>query len=59
MKNNILGALVIFFAVVACLLIIDDLSNAGHAQIEYPAQHDLTKAQTNENLATNDSDISE
>ena len=26
MKNNVLGALVIFFAVVACLLIIDDLT---------------------------------
>lgn len=26
MKNNTLSALVIFFAVVACLLIIDDIS---------------------------------
>ncbi|MBT8376472.1 MAG: hypothetical protein KJO22_06355 [Bacteroidia bacterium] len=26
MKNNVLGALVVFFAVVACLLILDDLT---------------------------------
>lgn len=27
MKNNVLSAFVVFFAVVACLLIIDDLSH--------------------------------
>lgn len=27
MKNNVLSAFVIFFAVVACLLIIDDMSH--------------------------------
>ncbi len=27
MKNNILSAFVIFFAVVACLLVIDDISH--------------------------------
>jgi len=59
MKNNILGALVIFFAVVACLLIIDDLSYKGQAQLEYPSQKDLVKSETSSNLATNDSEIEE
>jgi len=27
MKNNILGGLVIFFVVVTCLLMLDDISN--------------------------------
>ncbi|TCK65034.1 hypothetical protein DFQ05_2246 [Winogradskyella wandonensis] len=27
MKNNVLSAFVVFFAVVACLLIIDDISH--------------------------------
>ncbi|WP_299121907.1 hypothetical protein [uncultured Winogradskyella sp.] len=29
MKNNILGGLVIFFVVVTCLLMIDDISNTN------------------------------
>ena len=31
MKNNVLSALVVFFAVVACLLIIDDMSHGVSA----------------------------
>ena len=59
MKNNILGALVIFFAVVACLLIIDDLSYEGQARLEFPVQNELSTAKSNENLATNDLEVSE
>jgi hypothetical protein len=29
MRNNILGGLVIFFVVVTCLLMIDDISNTN------------------------------
>ncbi|MDO1501901.1 hypothetical protein Q2T40_17340 [Winogradskyella maritima] len=55
MKNNILGALVIFFAVVACLLIIDDLTYSGESQLNYPTQKELAKVKTDtENLATTD-----
>ena len=32
MKNNILGGLVIFFVVVACLIMIDDISNTKHQE---------------------------
>ena len=36
MKNNVLSAFVIFFAVVACLLIIDDVSyNISGKKIRY------------------------
>ncbi|WP_299116113.1 hypothetical protein [uncultured Winogradskyella sp.] len=31
MKNNVLSAFVVFFAVVACLLIIDDISHGMSA----------------------------
>ena len=54
MKNNILGALVIFFAVVACLLIIDDLSYKGQAKLEYPTQDQLFKSEAKDNMATTD-----
>ncbi|WP_411765940.1 hypothetical protein [Winogradskyella sp. A3E31] len=59
MKNNILGALVIFFAVVACLLIIDDLSYKGQAQLEYPLEQEITKSGTNESFATTDLETEE
>ncbi|MBC2843582.1 hypothetical protein [Winogradskyella flava] len=35
MRNNILGGLVIFFVVVTCLLMIDDISNTKEEQIQY------------------------
>ena len=56
MKNNILGALVIFFAVVACLLIIDDLTYSGESQLNYPTKEQLadSKEMSSEDLATTD-----
>jgi hypothetical protein len=36
MKNNILSAMVVFFAVVACLLIIDDIAyNKEDSSMDY------------------------
>lgn len=32
MRNNILGGLVIFFVVVTCLLMLDDISNNKNVQ---------------------------
>ncbi len=32
MKNNILGGFVIFFVVVTCLLLLDDIANPNKAQ---------------------------
>ena len=35
MRNNILGGLVIFFVVVTCLLMIDDISSTNEVQTTY------------------------
>jgi hypothetical protein len=35
MRNNILGALVIFFVVVTCLLMLDDISSTNEVQSTY------------------------
>lgn len=35
MRNNILGGLVIFFVVVTCLLMIDDISSTNEVQSTY------------------------
>jgi len=35
MKNNILGGLVIFFVVVTCLLMIDDISSTKEVESNY------------------------
>lgn len=57
MKNNILGALVIFFAVVACLLIIDDLTYNGESQLNYPSKKQLAESETtSKNLASTELD---
>lgn len=55
MKNNVLSAFVIFFAVVACLLIIDDVS---YSMQNNDSDTNLVKNSfeegNNENLATLD-----
>jgi hypothetical protein len=57
MKNNILGAMVIFFAVVACLLIIDDLSYNEEAKMDYTLEKSIVKSSEKGNLATTDLEI--
>lgn len=54
MKNNVLSAFVIFFAVVACLLIIDDLTYNYQKE---SSEQSITKNSINQeqnNLATLD-----
>jgi hypothetical protein len=55
MKNNVLSAFVIFFAVVACLLIIDDVShNISRKNIDTTGVEKQLKQTNTENLATLD-----
>ena len=55
MKNNVLSAFVVFFAVVACLLIIDDMShNISSKNSESLDAHNQSKQVNTENLATLD-----
>ena len=55
MKNNILSAFVVFFAVVACLLIIDDVSHNINAKNSDTSKVQNQLQQTNtESLATLD-----
>lgn len=48
MKNNILSAFVIFFAVVACLLIIDDITHKVKS-------NDIDSVELNANVETSNS----
>jgi len=50
MRNNILGGLVIFFVVVTCLLMIDDISSTNEVQSTYE-KVELEKAENSEDLA--------
>ncbi|RZN84396.1 hypothetical protein [Winogradskyella sp. PC-19] len=55
MKNNVLSAFVVFFAVVACLLIIDDMSHNISSKNSESLDALNQSEQTNtENLATLD-----
>ncbi len=55
MKNNILSAFVIFFAVLACLLIIDDIAHTNSSlKKQSHTNAELVDHNTNSNLATND-----
>jgi hypothetical protein len=55
MKNNVLSAFVVFFAVVACLLIIDDMShNISSKNSESLDAHNQSEQANTENLATLD-----
>ena len=56
MKNNVLSAFVVFFAVVACLLIIDDLSHTMNSpDIESSdMQQNIEPSEVSSNLATLD-----
>ncbi|RNC87907.1 MAG: hypothetical protein ED556_01580 [Winogradskyella sp.] len=57
MKNNVLSAFVVFFAVLACLLIIDDLSHSnGISQQDNLEVQNQINNSGNENLATLDLD---
>jgi hypothetical protein len=55
MRNNILGGLVVFFVVVACLLMIDDISSQGEQQAEITAT-DLNQQQPTTDLAVIEED---
>ncbi|MFD1062843.1 hypothetical protein ACFQ1Q_06255 [Winogradskyella litorisediminis] len=54
MKNNVLSAFVVFFAVLACLLIIDDLTHGVKPSLQNEIIDSKTEATTSENLATLD-----
>ncbi|MCC1484353.1 hypothetical protein [Winogradskyella immobilis] len=58
MKNNILGAMVIFFAVVACLLIIDDLSYSNETkETDFKAKMQVKASIEQSDLATTDLEL--
>lgn len=60
MKNNILSAFVIFFAVVACLLVIDDIShNAKSNAINSVELNADVETSNSSNLATLDLETEE
>lgn len=60
MKNNVLSAFVVFFAVVACLLIIDDLSHNIKTSNQDTTKVSVDSEQkTSENLATLDLEITD
>ena len=59
MKNNVLSAFVVFFAVVACLLIIDDLSHNIRPSESEANSKVNTEQNVNESLATLDLDTSD
>lgn len=50
MRNNILGGLVIFFVVVTCLLMIDDISSTNEVQSTYE-KIEVEKAEDQTDLA--------
>jgi len=57
MKNNVLSAFVVFFAVVACLLIIDDLSHniktsENDKNVNVEANHNSKESLANLDLDT-------
>ena len=49
--------MVIFFAVVACLLIIDDLSYSKETQTDFSAEKNIAKSSEEATLATTDLEI--
>ncbi|MCA0131044.1 hypothetical protein [Winogradskyella alexanderae] len=55
MKNNILGGLVIFFVVVTCLILIDDLSTDKNHEVE-PIKTQIEKTENENNLAVIESE---
>ncbi|SHG91421.1 hypothetical protein [Winogradskyella jejuensis] len=55
MKNNVLSAFVVFFAVVACLLIIDDLShNSNKSSVDASEVNAKPNQQNSDSFATLD-----
>ena len=59
MKNNVLSSFVIFFAVVACLLIIDDLAyREDNSVATKVSQEDLKKVDSSdEDIAVSELEI--
>ena len=53
MRNNILGGLVIFFVVVTCLLMIDDISSTNEVQSTYE-KIEVEQVENQSDLAIND-----
>ena len=54
MKNNVLGALVIFFVTVACLLMIDDITSNNLDQPNFEEVEVSLTEKNSTDLATND-----
>lgn len=54
MKNNVLSAFVVFFAVLAALLIIDDLTHGVAPSLESDVVKSEMISKKSENLATID-----
>lgn len=54
MKNNVLGALVIFFVTVACLLLLDDIATNNVSQTKYEAVDVYHGDETKTDIATID-----
>ena len=58
MKNNVLSAFVVFFAVVACLLILDDLShNMNNQKMDASEVQTKIQIENTSNLVSLDSEI--
>lgn len=53
MRNNILGGLVIFFVVMACLLLLDDISNTNKEEIDQ-VKSEVETVENENNLAVID-----
>ena len=51
MKNNILGGLVIFFVVVTCLLMIDDISTTNEVQSSTYQKIEVEQVENQSDLA--------
>jgi len=60
MKNNVLSAFVVFFAVVACLLILDDISYKKDTSKNEVSQKDISTINTSDkDIAISELDIEE
>lgn len=58
MKNNVLSAFVMFFAIVACLLILDDILNEKATSISKVPQSEINTISTSEkDIAISDLEI--
>lgn len=56
MRNNILGGLVIFFVVVTCLLMLDDITSRNEVNFSYKKIEVEQKVEQPKDLAVIDKD---